>query len=126
MEVRCGTARTKATTPVAVRVPRRALPCDVALSKEGHAGRVVTLGRRVSRKFWMNLLWMPSLAAAAYAGGESDCNEAGFLCTTREEDAVGFFVLGIIPGGIGMAVDAASGAMYQRLPESIKETLPAQ
>lgn len=115
VDVRCGNSpAVKLLTPTTISVSRRAMPCEVHLSKEGFEDRVLSLDRRVSRNFWMNLLWMPSLAIGGYAGGEDEC--AGFLCTTREEDAFGFFVLGIVPAGIGMGVDAISGAMYERPP----------
>jgi len=58
------------------------------------------------------------LAGLGYAGGEDSCT--GFFCSTRSDDARGFAILGVIPAGIGMGVDAATGAMYKREPARIE------
>jgi hypothetical protein len=120
IDVQCGrSAKVTTLTPATISVSRRAVPCVIAVSKDGYQTATTTLTRAVSRAFWANFLWSPVLAVAGYAGGEDDCNHGGFLCTTRSEDAVGFFVLGIIPAGIGAGVDATTGAMYARSPKAI-------
>ena len=125
VSLQCGNAPAiNAVTPTTIRVPRKPETCALTLRHEGHDPQVISLERKRSRKFLMNLLWMPGLAVAAYAGGEDDCDEGSFvLCTTRDQDAGAGLVLGFIPAGVGMIVDRVSGGMYERSPKSVEATL---
>ena len=122
--VDCGGSRGVSVTPVKIRVSRRVETCRITLTKDGFQPRTVDFQRRVNRAFWSNLYWIPGLSIAGYLGGEDEC--AGFLCTTRREDAVGFAVLGIIPAGIGMLVDRVTGSMYEHRPVKVNVDLVSE
>src|SRR5687767_4309241 len=80
VSLRCGTAPAiDAVTPTTIRVPRKPETCELTLRHEGYEQQVISLQRKRSPRFLMNLFWMPGLAIAAYAGGEDDCDEGGFL-----------------------------------------------
>jgi hypothetical protein len=125
--VQCGASSEGLVTPATVRLSRRAQPCALTFTTAGYQSQTVTLERRVSRAFWFNLAWSPVLSLAGLLGTD-DCDEPGLIygCTSPGEAAVGGFVIGLVPAAIGMAVDAATGAMYQKVPVRVDVNLASE
>lgn len=125
---RCGrsTAAT-VTTPGTISVSRRAVPCEIVVEKEGYDAATVVLAREVSPRFWSNMKYPPlaGVVAGALAGG--DCSGGGFgPCFSAEETGTVGAILGLVVGGIGLAIDGATGAMFQRNPPEIHVTLSSR
>ncbi|HXI11607.1 MAG TPA: hypothetical protein VNM92_03045 [Thermoanaerobaculia bacterium] len=124
ISVRCADSpEVAAVTPATVRLSRRAKPCAVTLASSGYETLTIPFDRRVSRLFWRNLIWSPVFGLAGLLGTDS-CDGTGFgPCFSPGEVAAVAFVIGLIPAGIGMGIDAATGAMYEKIPADVNVTL---
>ncbi|HVT03433.1 MAG TPA: hypothetical protein VHL58_08695 [Thermoanaerobaculia bacterium] len=114
--VDCGKAARHAAnrTPTTITVPRNATPCRVLLRLDGYETQSVAL-RRQSAADLRNF----NVAAAGVVfldsgGGDDDLGVAIGLVT---------MVGGVVWGGVGLAVDRATGAMFHHTPEKIRVAL---
>lgn len=109
----CGDAPRRAgeLTPTVITVPRKADTCRLRLTKPGYEPEVVELRRVMSPAVYGNL-------NAAGAGVEVLVDS---ICCDDVTAAVGVFTLiaGTVVGGVGFAVDHATGAMYQHVPTHV-------
>ena len=117
VRVDCGKAsrRAPAPTPTVIAIPRNADRCSVMLVKDGYERRSVPLDRVVSEK----------------AVGNFTITALGFYAMSEAADIELFglaflFTLGLTAlGGVGLAVDRATGALYEHEPRFIDVDLVA-
>ncbi len=109
VEVRCGKKQPPAVTPATVRLPRRAEPCSLILSRPGFQSETVVFESSLSRWFWANF-------AGPIAGGVSGA-------TRHSDQAFVDFLVGAFLGGAGFAVDALTGAMWELEPAHVERKL---
>jgi len=121
IELDCGTASGVApgTTPADVEIPRRQDPCRLTVSKAGFRTFAVELTRRVRKGFYGNIASPFGgllIGAAAEPRCQGECWFGGY------STAIGT-ATGMIIGGIGMGVDAATGAMWEHEPKQVEAVL---
>lgn len=118
VRVDCGKANRRApkVTPTVIAIPRNADRCSVLLVKDGYERRSVTLDRVVSEKVIRNFY------AAAF--GLEAMDE---LSWDDDLFAVAFFftLSSAALGGVGLAVDRATGALFEHEPKFIEVDLVA-
>jgi hypothetical protein len=109
VEVRCGKPQPAAVTPATVRLPRRAEPCSLIVTRPGFQSETVVFESSPSRWFWANF-------AGPIAGGASGA-------TRHSDQAFIDFLVGALLGGAGFVVDATTGAMWQLEPARVERKL---
>jgi len=114
--VDCGKAPHHANqkTPTTIVVPRNATPCRVLVRKDGYESTSIDLRRRASadlRNF--------NVAAAGVDVLGSSC------CDDEVTAAIGLVTMvgGVVWGGVGLAVDRATGAMFHHVPQQVSVVL---
>ena len=112
VEVRCGKGQAAAVTPATVRLPRRAEPCSLVLTRAGFRAETVVFDSRPSRWVWANF-------SGPIAGGVSGA-------TRHSDQAFVDFFLGALFGGAGFGIDALTGAMWEWEPAEVERTLVPQ
>ena len=109
VEVRCGKAQPAVVTPATVRLPRRADSCSLILTRDGFQSETVVFDSVPSGWVWTNFGW-------PIAGGA--------VGATRQSDqAFVDFLLGALLGGVGFAIDAMTGAMWELEPDRVERRL---
>ncbi|HEX7832646.1 MAG TPA: hypothetical protein VF787_23520 [Thermoanaerobaculia bacterium] len=109
VDVHCGKAQPPALTPATLRLPRKVEECSIVLSKPGFQSETVVFDTSVSRWFWANF-------AGPIIGGASGA--------TRHSDLAFIdFLAGAFVGGVGFAVDAITGAMWELEPARVERKL---
>ncbi len=107
--IHCGRPQRAAVTPTTVRLPRRADPCSLTLTRPGFQPETVAFDSVPSRWVWANF-------AAPIAGGA--------VGATRQSDqAFVDHLIGVILGGLGFAVDAVTRAMWELEPAKVERKL---
>jgi hypothetical protein len=110
--VDCGSAphHAKQTTPTVVKVQRKAERCSLFISKDGYEPQRLELRRHLAPD--------PSNFGVAGAGvwmlDGACCNDSFEVALS-----IGAIAGGLILGGIGSGIDAASGAMYEQTPDDV-------
>ena len=107
--VSCGSATGTYSTPVVVRLPRRADDCRLTVTKEGFEPETVQFTNVVSRSVWWNLA---PAAIALPAAGESG-HDGAFL----------YLLGGTALSGAAFGTDAITGAMWSQIPRGVSITL---
>lgn len=119
VRVDCGKANRRAarSTPTVIAIPRNADRCSVLLVKDGYERRSVTLDRVVSEKAIRNFY--------AAAVGIDVMNEVSW---DNDLFALAFFLTlsSAALGGVGLAVDRATGALFEHKPGVIDVDLVAE
>lgn len=122
--VDCGSAphHAKTLTPTVVSVPRAPEKCRLLISKDGFESQVVELQHHRARGIGRNF---------GVAGAGVDVVADAGCCYGDLETAIGVMTIfgGLIIGGIGTGIDAATGAMYERTPGAVAvhlEPLPEE
>ena len=109
VDVRCGKPQPAAVTPVTVRLPRRVDQCSLTLTQPGSRSETVVFDSIPSGWLWGNF------------GGPT---AGGAIGATRGSDqAFVDFLVGAFVGGVGFAVDALTGAMWQLEPARVDRKL---
>ncbi|HEX7150291.1 MAG TPA: hypothetical protein VF618_02300 [Thermoanaerobaculia bacterium] len=109
VEIRCGKVQTTVVTPATVRLPRRVEDCSLTLAHAGYQSETVVFDSVPSGWLWANF-------AAPIAGG--------VVGSTRGSDqAFVDFLVGVLFGGLGIAVDAMTGAMWALEPAAVERKL---
>jgi hypothetical protein len=112
VEVRCGKTQPAAVTPTTVRLPRRVDECSLLLTRPGFQPETVVFDSTPSGWVWANF-------GATVAGG--------IVGGTRGSDqAFVDFLFGALFGGIGIAIDALTGAMWHLEPATVERKLHAR
>ena len=109
VEVRCGKPQPIAVTPTTIRVPRRVDHCSLLLTRSGFRSETVVFESTVSGWVWGNF------AAPAFGGAVG--------ATRQSDQAFVDFLVGAAIGGVGFAVDALTGAMWQFEPAKVERKL---
>jgi hypothetical protein len=109
IEVRCGKAQPPAVTPATIRLPRRVEECSLTLTRPGFRPETVLFETGPSRWFWANF-------AGPIVGGVSGA-------TRHSDQAFIDFLTGAVIGGVGFALDALTGAMWQLEPARVERKL---
>lgn len=106
-------------TPGVLQLPRKAREIELRFTKQGYRDESVTLRRRTSGRFWLNLIAVPvgAGAGAAVSGSRS----SGFSVFERARD-------GAVAGGLALpaasvAVDLLSGGAYRLDPPRVHVSL---
>lgn len=119
VRVDCGKAKRRApkATPTVIAIPRNADRCSVLLVKDGFERRSITLDRVVSEKAIRNFY---AAAIGLEAMDEVSWDDDLF--------AVAFFftLSSVALGGVGLAVDRATGALYEHEPKFIQVNLVSE
>lgn len=109
VEVRCGKAQPAAVTPATIRLPRRVEPCSLTLTRPGFHPETVVFDSSPSGWVWANF-------AAPLAGGT--------IGATRGSDQAFLdFLVGALLGGVGIGIDALTGAMWHLEPAMVERKL---
>lgn len=109
VEVRCGKPQAAVVTPATVRLPRRVDECSLVLTREGFQSETVVFDSVPSGWVWANF-------AAPIAGGA--------VGATRQSDqAFVDFLVGAFLGGVGIGIDAITGAMWELEPAVVERKL---
>lgn len=109
VEVRCGKPQPAAVTPATVRLPRRADPCSLTLTRPGFQSETVVFDSVPSRWVWANF-------AGPIVGGA--------VGATRQSDQAFIdHLIGVILGGAGFAIDAITRAMWELEPATVERKL---
>ena len=118
VRVDCGKAKRRAPnpTPTVIAIPRNADRCSVMLSKDGYQRLSVKLDRVVSEKAIKNFY---AAALGIEAMSEAWDDELFVL-------ALAFTLSGAALGGVGLAVDRATGALFEHEPGAINVNLVAE
>lgn len=116
VRVDCGKANRRApkVTPTVIAIPRNADRCAVLLVKEGYERQSITLDRVVSEKAIRNFY---AAAVGLEAMDEVSWDDDLFAVAF-------FFTLSTAAlGGVGLAVDRATGALFEHKPKFIEVDL---
>ena len=112
--VDCGEAahHPRGVTPMVVSVPRAETQCRLRISKEGYETRTVRLSRHVAPEAKGNF-------GGVRAGAEIFSDS--IFCCDEDSAFVGAVTMlgGAIYGGVGLAVDRATGAMFEHHPQTV-------
>ena len=109
VDVRCGKLQPAAVTPTTVRLPRRVEQCSLTLTRPGFHSETVAFDSTPSGWVWANF-------AAPLAGGAVGA-------TRGSDQAFVDFLIGALLGGIGIAVDALTDAMWHLEPAAVERKL---
>jgi hypothetical protein len=114
--VDCGSAahHVRKTTPATIKVPRRADPCKLLVTKEGYENESIALKRVVSPRAYSNF----HLAAAGVEAMSDDCCDSDWFAFLALLTAGSAAV-----GAVGMTVDRATGAIFEHTPEVVSLVL---
>jgi hypothetical protein len=103
--IRCGVSIGALETPTTIMVSRRAKRCLISLSHSGYYTAIVPLERVISDRLGENFDAM----------GIANCDD----CDGPFFEWMALAVVGLAGALTGVAVDAASGAMYELQPSSL-------
>jgi hypothetical protein len=109
VEVRCGKPQPAAVTPATVRLPRRVEECSLVLTRPGFQSETVVFESRPSGWFWANF-------GGPIAGGAVGA-------TRHSDQAFVDFLVGLALGGVGLGIDAITGAMWELEPAQVERKL---
>lgn len=119
VRVDCGKAdrRAPAPTPTVIAIPRNADRCSVLLVKDGYERQSVKLDRVVSDKAIRN--FYPAAVGVEVMDEVSDDEGLFFVAL--------FLTLSTAAlGGVGLAVDRVTGALFEHEPRSIQVELVSE
>ena len=109
----CGSAprHPKLVTPAAIEIPRSAENCTITFLRDGYLPKTVKLERKIASETARNF-------GGVVAAGEmvtTDCCHDDFWMAL----SFATFLGGVAYGGVGVAIDHATGAMYEHVPQLV-------